>query len=502
MTVSRTVGTEPRTADRADVAMTLDAAAELVGPERVVRLPAADSADTLTLGPNVSLFRSREVGGVVRPRTAEQVRQVVELFSRQPAAGGLHVYSTGRNWGLGSREPAVDHPVVLDLTDLDRVRDIDVAAGWAVIEPGVTQTQLADLLVGTDRMINVTVSSAHTSVLGNALDRGVGLRHQRVEDLVGLEVVLPDGSLVHLGWWPDPDRPTPVYPHGLGPSLVQFFVQSNFGVVTAAAVRLLPRPEELRVVRLNFVPAVLPAAIDLLRRWVAQGLVSGVLKAYNPAAARAYQGRPGEFLVHVCVDGTAASVAALTTVIIDEATSSGLFSEVSQTDATDPAAPNHEVARLVEAGYAGDPDRADVLFNAKLGQCAEDLDERAGFLFFLPLVPFTGQAIGQVDELLDQIETETGVRAGVTLNALNADLIDCVVSIKFDRHEADVDQMHRALDLLYQLFADAGFVPYRLDIEHCEWVDRFTPDPAARDLVRRLKRTIDPQGVIAPGRYR
>ncbi|GGU44204.1 hypothetical protein [Lentzea flava] len=60
-------------------------------------------------------------------------------------------------------------------------------------------------------MLNVTVSAAETSVLGNALDRGSSLRHQRVHDLLGLEVVLPGGELVHVGWWPE-EKPTPVYP--------------------------------------------------------------------------------------------------------------------------------------------------------------------------------------------------------------------------------------------------------------------------------------------------
>ncbi|MEC4156513.1 FAD-binding protein, partial [Escherichia coli] len=91
------------------------------------------------------------------------------------------------------------------------VRKIDTDQGWAIIEPGVTQGELSELLIGTQKMLNITASSAHSSFLGNALDRGVGLRHQRTEDLVGIEVLLPTGKIIRVGWWPGSVE-TPIYP--------------------------------------------------------------------------------------------------------------------------------------------------------------------------------------------------------------------------------------------------------------------------------------------------
>lgn len=481
----------------------LQAAARVVGVDRVVA-PSSDSTEPVPLAPeaNVGMFRPRDMFGVVRPRTVDQVRRVVELFGHSAAAGALHPVSTGRNWGLGSRQPALDDAVLLDLSGLDRIRDVDIAGGWAILEPGVTQGQLAELLIGTTRMVNVTASSAHTSVLGNALDRGVGLRHQRVEDLVGLEVVLPDGDLIRVGWWPDADRPTPVYPHGLGPSLVQLFVQSNLGIATAAAVRLLPRPEALRVIRLSFGRGVLADAVDELRRWVSQGLIRGVLKVYDVTSAELYGGVVGEFLAHVCVDGTSATVDALTEVITEEAARSGLFSEVSRSDAIDHHHDNDVVTEMVERAYSGDPGHNDILLEATLGQMAEKVDEFGqGWLFFLPLVPFTGEAIAHAHSLLARINSETGIRCGGTLNALSPDVVDFVVSIKFIRRPDEVKRAHQALDRLYHLFTEAGFIPYRLDVDHFDWMDRLSPDLPSRAFVRRLKDAIDPNNGIARGRY-
>ncbi|MBQ0827175.1 FAD-binding oxidoreductase [Streptomyces tagetis] len=502
MTVLPAEATRPGTCADPDLAAVLDRVARIVGTDGVT-LPAEETNGTEAgpLGPNAGTYRSRRLHAVVRPRTAEEVRRVVESFADGRTAARLHTHSTGGNWGLGSREPAQDGAVVLDLRGLDRVRDIDVAAGWAVLEPGVTQARLARLLRGTERMLNVTASSAHTSVVGNALDRGVGLRHQRVEDLTGLEIVLPNGELIRVGWWPEPGRPTPVYTHGLGPSLVQLFVQSSLGVVTAATVRLLPRPDALRVIRLNFGPDTVESATAEIRRWVSQGLTRGVVKIYNEAAAKAYGSPPGQYLAHVCVDGTPEAVDALSGIVTVEAVTSGLFSAVSDTDAGDPAADNHDIAVRVERAYAGDPDPTDTLFEAKTGHPAARLDEEGGFLFFLPLVPFTGPALARAHHLIEQVRAETGTRCGATFNALDADLVDCVVTMRFPRTETEADRAHRTLDRLYELFTAEGFLPYRLDIEHTEWADRLTPGTGARDFARFLKTAVDPHRIIAPGRY-
>ncbi|WP_078856414.1 FAD-binding oxidoreductase [Streptomyces sp. NBRC 109706] len=479
----------------------LDEAAAILGADRTVLAdPAGEGLGPL--GPNTSLFRSRRIAALLRPATAEQARAIVKLFGRDPDSGSLHAVSTGRNWGLGSAEPATDDTVVLHLGDLDRIRDLDTEAGWAVVEPGVTQGRLSQRLAGTERLVNVTVSAAETSVLGNALDRGVGLRGQRTEELVGLEVVLPDGELVRVGWWPTSGRRAPVYPHGLGPDPLRLFVQSNLGVVTAGVIRLAPRPEALRVVRLTFPRAVLGAAVDTIRRFVAQGLTRGVPRIYDPAAGRGYAGPEGEFLVHLPVDGTPEAVRALVGILADEARRAELFSEIAEADADEADEPVRSVARLVERGYAGDPDVTDTLFRVKMGVEADEVDARAGFVFFLPLLPFTGEAVVRADALLSEVSAEAGVRTSATLHLLGPDLIDCVVALKFPRDPESARRAHHALDLLHTSFHEAGFAPYRLDVAHTDRRDLLAADPAALALTRRLKAALDPNHAIAPGRYR
>ncbi|MEU8444558.1 FAD-binding protein [Streptomyces microflavus] len=448
------------------------------------------------------MFRPRDVYGHLRPRSVEEVRAVVRAFAAAPDGPGLHVFSTGRNWGLGSREPARDGSVTLDLSQLASVRAIDLPGGWAVIEPGVTQLQLASLLDGSERMLNVTASSGHTSVLGNTVDRGVGLRHQRTHDLAGLEVVLPDGELVRVGWWPRGGTDfTAINPSGLGPNPLELFTQSDLGVVTAAVVRLLPRPEAQRTLRASFPRQNLGEALDELRRWKAQRLVSGVVKVYDAVSNRSYGGGAGDFVAHLCVDGTTAAVESLTRVIEGEAERCGLFSRIVRSDEQPPEEDDF-VAQVVQRGFGGDPSHNERVLLSAVGAAADGVDaDGTGWLFFLPLVPFTGAALTQAQEILERVGAEAGVRPGSTINALDADVVDLVVSFSFERSEEAAARAHAALDLTYELFEAVGFLPYRLDAEHHAWTDRLSADAAGRRFVRRLKNVIDPSGVIAPGRY-
>ncbi|MEV6527162.1 FAD-dependent oxidoreductase [Longispora sp. NPDC051575] len=252
-----------------------------------------------TARPDAGRFRQRIIADVLRPDTPERVAELI----RSANGRRFHPVSTGYNWGLGSRQPVEDGVTVLDLAGLNRIRAVDTRRGYAVIEPGVIQGALARRLDGTDRMLNLTGASQHTSVIGNILDRGVGLHRPRVDDLAGLELVLADGSQVRTGWWPDAGQPAAVWPHGRGPALNQLFTQSDLAVVTAATIRLLPRPEAIRILPFTFRAEALGEAVDLLRTWTAQGLVPPNTKIFNPVAARAH-GIADQHLVHVCLTGT------------------------------------------------------------------------------------------------------------------------------------------------------------------------------------------------------
>ncbi|MFJ8958937.1 FAD-binding oxidoreductase [Lentzea sp. NPDC102401] len=412
-------------------------------------------------------FRPRTITEVLRPATADEVVEIVRSGRR-----GLHPISTGYNWGLGSGLPVGDGATVLDLSGLDRVRALDLERGYAVVEPGVTQGALVELLRGTPRIFNLTTSSLRTSIIGNSLERGVGVHRARAEDLVGLEVVLADGRREHVGWWPGTSAVP--RPHGLGPTLTHLFTQSSFAVVTAAVVRLLPRPEEVRVLPFTFAEDDLADAVDALRSWTEQRLVPPTTKVYNPVAARM-----DGYLAHVCLSGAGEVVEALSSVLLGVARHSPLVAGTSVVD------------EVVRATYAGDPDPADTWFQRRTAGCPADrIDAELGLLMFLPILPFSGETVALAEKLIRDCCAST---PAVTMNVLDSDAVDHVIAIGFPADDPSaVAEARATLDRLHQTFAAQGFPAYRRDVDR---------PGAATALQARIGQALDPDGVFAPSRY-
>ncbi|MDE9544601.1 FAD-binding oxidoreductase [Xenorhabdus bovienii] len=449
---------------------------------------------------NVSLFKCRDIKAIVTPRFIKDIQEIIRIFNQNSTNISLHAISTGRNWGLGSAEPATDNVVTLDLRKLSSIRNINCEEGWAIIEPGVTQLKLSQSLDGSKRIFNITASSGHTSVLGNILERGVGLRRQRIEDLVGLEVITPEGELIRVGWWPHPSKNTAINFLGHGPSLLHLFTQSNLGIVTAAVVKLLPRPEEQKVLRLRFRRDVLNQSIDLLRRWYAQELISGVLKIYDSVSTESYGGSSDEHLVLLCISGTSAKVNALTNVIRSEAEESGFFSSISQSGQSSEDSSDF-VLQVVEHAYAGDPSWNEHMLRAATGKDADQVDtEGGGWIFFLAFIPFNGKAVEDALSIIEKIYHKTKIRVGITVNALSSDVIDLVISIKFSPQPEETSRAHKTLDLLYELFSEIGFYPYRLDVDHSHYSNKFFSN-SEYEMNKKIKAFLDPKSIISPGRY-
>ena len=208
-----------------------------------------------------------DCSAIVAPATTEEVRALVRVANEFKVP--LWPVSRGKNLGYGAASPAERGNVILDLSRMNRVIDVDVKQAHCLIEPGVSFFDLYRHLA--EKKIPLWMSTPGNSwgsVIGNALDRGIGYTPygDHCEQICGMEVVLPDGDLVRTGMgamaqsagWQH-------YKYGYGPAWDQMFFQSNFGVVTKAGLWLQPEPEMTAKVELAF-PKFEDAewAIDLL----------------------------------------------------------------------------------------------------------------------------------------------------------------------------------------------------------------------------------------------
>src|SRR5690606_17544492 len=132
----------------------------------------------------------------VAPETAEQVQAIVRMANEHRTP--LWVISRGKNFGYGGAAPVMKGAVVLDLSRMKRI-EIDVDNAVALLEPGVGFFDLYDHIQANNIPLWLSVpGNSWGSVVGNALDRGVGYTDygEHASKIHGLEVVLPTGEFV------------------------------------------------------------------------------------------------------------------------------------------------------------------------------------------------------------------------------------------------------------------------------------------------------------------
>lgn len=439
---------------------------------------------------NVSGFVAANPVVVHSPTSLKEIVSLVE--SRLSAATRLRVVSSGRNWGLGSAS-SPDDCELLELSGMDAIRSINDELGYAVIEPGVSQAELSMALKGTQWYLNCTASSADTSVLGNIMDRGVGIRHQRTDDLLGLEVVLGDGRAGTIGWWPEGRGGAPNR-YGLGPSMLHAFTQANFGIATAAVVQLQPRPEVHEVLTSTIDEVWYADLLTELRSIARQQLSSGVIKVYDPVSTDLYGGQDAVVTTHIGIEGTEGVVRAKREAITQRLQQIGATINTAASVVSDP------LSGAVTNLYHGDVSRSEDIVHSALGVSTVDADrEGKGWIFSLPFIPFTVADVSNARRIVSSVARRTGLSIGTTVNVLTHDVVDLVIAIRFDR-QSQGSAAQAALDSLTSELIAAGYFPYRLDTARNR-SDVITSDDIEADLIQRLHAAFDPHGSFASSRY-
>ncbi len=238
----------------AAVATALKAA---VGPAGYVEDPAA-------LAPYLTEWRGLFRGTtplVLAPASTGEVARVIGICS----ANRVGVVPQGGNTGLvGGAIPhsASGHPeVVVAAHRLNRIRDLDAANYTLTAEAGCVLATLQAAAAAADRLFPLSLAAEGSCQLGGVVSTNAGgtavIRYGTTRDLVlGLEVVLPDGSVL--------DRLRVLRKDNTGFDLRQLFIgaEGTLGFVTAASVKLFPAPRASACAWLAVPSAA--AAVELL----------------------------------------------------------------------------------------------------------------------------------------------------------------------------------------------------------------------------------------------
>jgi FAD/FMN-containing dehydrogenase len=226
--------------------------------------PAGCLEDPADLAPYLIDFRGLYRGRtplVARPSTTAEVSEVLAACH----AHGVGVVPHGGNTSYcGGATPSADGTqIVLSLARLDRVRAVDAENFSITAEAGCLLADVQAAAAAADRYFPLALGSEGSCQIGGNLATNAGglnaLRYGVARELaLGLEVVLPDGRVL--------DGLTSLRKDNTGYDLRDLFIgaEGTLGVITAASLRLFPRP---RTVETAFVAVPgLDAAVALLAR--------------------------------------------------------------------------------------------------------------------------------------------------------------------------------------------------------------------------------------------
>ena len=215
---------------------------------------------------------------VVLPGSREEVRDVVRACAR----GGVPWVARGSGTGLSGGALPVADGVVVALTRLRRIVEVDLANARVVVEPGVTNLEVSRAVSPTHFFPPDPSSQIVCTVGGNVAENSGGAHCFKygftTNYVTGVEVVLPDGDVVELGG-KELDRP--------GYDLVGAFVGSEgtLGVATRITLRVVPVPETTRTLVAYF--DTMEAAGGAVSEVVAAGLVPAAIEMMDSVSIRA-----------------------------------------------------------------------------------------------------------------------------------------------------------------------------------------------------------------------
>lgn len=516
-------------------------------------------ADRQAVSRDTSPWR-RLCSAIVHPASVEEVSAVMR--TAQDAGLPVWPFASGKNWGNGGSQAFHAGDVVLMLDRMNRILEVDERLAYALLEPGVTQAQLHAHLRRQEIKLwmDCTDSTPNASVVGNALERGVGYgaHWDHFAALCGLEVVLPDGKIVRTGGGPPGAKTWNTFKWGTGPSLEGLFAQSNLGVVTKAGVWLMPEPQTCTMYLLEIdSDEELFAAVDVFRQLTLDHVIPANFHVANDLLFFAQMTQypfdmldGGRFLsdealaqlrrrYHVSrwtviggLYGRSPVVKASKAVIrkqlgrfgrltfLGKNAMAGVRRLVRYRKALD-AVPGLQdlIGRLAYASpekLAVVPHIDDILrgvpseyivsfayFKSRKARPRTDVDpvrDQAGFRWVAIMAPMTGDDMRQAVAMCRPLYGRRGFDYAVSLIMVNPRTILVLMPIFFDWDDPDdppnVEPLH---DEIVAAAVAQGYQQYRISVAYSDRV--LAPAPGYRAVADRLKRAVDPNGVLAPGRY-
>ncbi len=248
---------------------------------------------------------------VCRPTSAEQVSEVVQIC----AAHDVPLTVSGGRSGVSGAAIPIFGGVVVDTTSMSGICSVDSVSGIVDVLPGTFGPELENEL-GTNHQLTVghfPQSFDISTVGGWVACRGAGqfsTRYGKIEEMVvGLEVVLADGSIITTGGAPAA---------AVGPDITSLFIGSEgtMGIITRVLLRAHPLPSHERRSAYSFKSFV--DGINACRDIIRAGATPAVLRLYDSFESARSHGADGTTCTLLVLDAGDETLTEATMRIVDD----------------------------------------------------------------------------------------------------------------------------------------------------------------------------------------
>jgi 4-cresol dehydrogenase (hydroxylating) len=440
---------------------------------------------------------------VVIPANVEEIQGILKVCNRHRIS--IWPISTGRNFGYGSAAPATPGQVVLELRRLNRILEVDAELGTALVEPGVTYQQLQDHLKERNipLWLDFPAPGPLVGPVGNTLERGGGQTPygDHFGHCCGMEVVLADGAILRTGLGGvENSNSWQCYRYGYGPYLDGIFTQSNFGIVTKLGLWLMPAPPAHRTFLVQYPEdADLAKAVDVIRPLRLDRTIGNFGVLFNAALALTSFVRKAD--LHNgpgAVPDERIFAAARERGITPWMYSFSLYGRPEIVEVNSRVV----TAAFEQSGAVVIPDIHDPMQVNELSLETFRLlnwTEGGGLAWFAPVCPNRGADMRNQHLLAKSIMSDHGLDFMTGATCIGRE-IENVMPLVFNPASAEESQRADAcMRRLIREFTAAGYGIYRTGTNYMDLVASLH-GATNLEVNRRLKRALDPNGILAPGK--
>jgi glycolate dehydrogenase FAD-linked subunit len=439
----------------------------------------AEDPETLAKHSGDKWFAAHVPEAVVFANSTTDVTKVLQFASREK----IPVTARGGGFGyVGGCVPARGG-IVLSLIRMNRIMEISFADAVAIVQPGVFTADLKAAARAQKLFYPPDPASMKDCTIGGNVATNAGgprcLKYGVTRNyVIGLEAVLPNGEVLRTGGR--------IHKNKTGFDLIGLFVGSEgmLGVVTEITLRLLPLPPARATLSAAFATAT--QAAEVVQAIFAAGFLPSSLEVADQFTLEAARRDLGEMIVpegnaHLLVDldGQDESVRS-------EAAAIGELLEKKKANSIEMAIGESDSERL----WALRRQFSNSLRATGLTKLNEDV-----------VVPRSH--LVDLMEFAEKLQTKHGFPIACFGHAGDGNIHVNIMADRYNRDAAVREKVDRALDELFkQVLAWGGVITgeHGIGLAKKRWWSDATSD-VARELHLKLKQSLDPHGILNPGKF-